>query len=76
MQTTFLLENLKETDHVEDLDTDRKIISEWTLENGVQSCGLDSSGWGNESVVGSCECGNEPLGLINGVEFFDLVSDY
>jgi hypothetical protein len=42
----------------------------------VQSCGLDSSGWGNESVVGSCECGNEPLGLINGVEFFDLVSDY
>jgi hypothetical protein len=29
--TVFLLENLKERDHLEDLDVTRKIILEWIL---------------------------------------------
>jgi len=37
----------------------------------VQICELESCGLGQGPVTGSCEHGNEPLGLIKGHEFFD-----
>jgi hypothetical protein len=27
-------------------------------------------------VAGSCECGNKPLGAVQGGDFLDLLSDY
>jgi hypothetical protein len=39
-------ENLKGTDHSEDLDVDLRIILKWFLWNRVGGCGLDSSGSG------------------------------
>jgi len=46
LDTKFLLENLKERDHTEDLGVDGKIILEWILGNRVGMCGLGSSGLG------------------------------
>jgi len=42
----------------------------------VGSCGvyLSDSGWG--LLVCSCECGNEPVGSIEGRDFLDSLSDY
>jgi len=37
----------------------------------VGSCGLDSSGLGQETVVGSCEHRNKLLGSIKGGELVD-----
>jgi hypothetical protein len=37
----------------------------------VQRCGLDSSGMGQELVVGSCAHSNESSGPIKGMEFLD-----
>jgi hypothetical protein len=37
----------------------------------VGRCGLDSSDLGWESVAGSCEHSNEPLGSINGWKVLD-----
>jgi hypothetical protein len=37
--------------------------------------GLNSSGSGQDPMVGSCEHGNEPLGSTKGIKF-DLLSDY
>jgi hypothetical protein len=44
LHTKFWSENLKERDHSEDKDVDRKIILEWV--NWVGRRGLDSSGSG------------------------------
>jgi hypothetical protein len=37
----------------------------------VESCGLDSSGSGQSTVVDCCEHGSEPSGSIEGGEFLD-----
>jgi len=42
----------------------------------VGKCGLDASGLGEGSVVGSCEHGNEPLDSIKGWKFLDQPRDY
>jgi hypothetical protein len=49
MYTKFWLENLKRTDHSEDLSVDRRIILEWI--NWIGSCRLDSFGSGQGPVV-------------------------
>jgi hypothetical protein len=60
----ILVGNAMETDHLQKLGVDEKIIlGKWG------GCGLDSSGSGYGPVVGSCEHGNEPLGSIKGGEF-------
>jgi hypothetical protein len=55
------LENLKETDHLEELNV-----------GGRRR--LDSSGSRQETVAGSYEYGNEPSGSIRGKEFDELSS--
>jgi hypothetical protein len=40
----------------------------------VGSCELDATGSGQGPVVGSCACGNEPLGSIQGKEFLDYLT--
>jgi hypothetical protein len=42
----------------------------------VGSCGLDSSGSGEEEIVGSCENGNENSGFIKGGEILEYLRDY
>jgi hypothetical protein len=42
MHTGFWCGNLKERDHLEELDVG--ITSEWVLKNRMRDCGLDSSG--------------------------------
>jgi len=37
---------------------------------------MDSSGSGEDLVVGSCQHGNEPSGCIKDGEFLDQLSDY
>jgi len=44
--------------------------------NNVESCGLDSSGSGCGSMVGSCEHGNRASGSITGGGFLDYLSYY
>jgi hypothetical protein len=44
MRIKFSLEILKGTAHVEDLDTDGRLILNGSLGNSVGGCGLDSSG--------------------------------
>jgi hypothetical protein len=49
-----------------------RIILECILgKQGVQRCGLDSSGSGKGSVAGSCEHGNKSLGSIIGGEYLN-----
>jgi hypothetical protein len=45
-------------------------ILKWIL-NRVGGCGLDSSGSGEGAVMDCCLQGSEPLGLLNGMQFFD-----
>jgi len=62
--------DLREINHLEDLDEDGRIMLNWIFESGMGH-GLDSSGSGYRQVAGSCECGNEPSGSINCREFLD-----
>jgi hypothetical protein len=43
--------------HLEDQGVDGRMGSKWTLRRGG---GVDSPGSGQGSLVGSCECGDEP----------------
>jgi len=53
MHTKFLSDNLKGTDHMEDLGIDGKVILEWILRSGMGRCGgLDSFTSGKGPVVG------------------------
>jgi hypothetical protein len=56
------LENLKVTDHSEDLD----IEGEGNIKIDLREIGLDLSGSGYGPVAGFCEHGNEPSGFIKG----------
>jgi len=53
-----------ETDHLEDLGKNRRIILKCIFNKGVGSHGLDSSGYiqGQVSVV--CECHNDIMGSV------------
>jgi len=63
----FWWENLRERDHMEDPGVDGRIILRWMFRKwaGVAWTGLI---W---LRMGSCECGNEPLGSIKCGEFLD-----
>jgi hypothetical protein len=55
--------SLKERDHWEDQDVGGKMGSEWILGRLVWGGGeLDSTGSGQGSVAGCCECSDEPSG--------------
>jgi hypothetical protein len=64
MSTKFWVGNRKERDHSEDLCFNEIIISEQILGNKFGGCGVDSSGYGWETVANSCEHNNEPSGSI------------
>jgi hypothetical protein len=55
---TILSVNPKGRDHLEELGVDGSIILICNL-NRMRLCGLESSGYGQRSVTGSCEYGNE-----------------
>ena len=67
MYTGFWRGNLKERDHLEDLDVDERIILKGIFKKLVVWHGLDWSDCGQ--LAGSCECGNGPLGSIKCEEF-------
>jgi hypothetical protein len=68
MYTKFLSESLKRP-----LGGHRRIWEDIIGLTGsrVGTCGLDASGSGQGSAVGSCEHGNELSGSIKGREFLD-----
>jgi hypothetical protein len=70
MHTEFWSETLKGRDHLKGLVKDGRIVFKWILENRM-ICGLDSSDLGYETVLSSCEHGNEPSDSIKGWEFLD-----
>jgi hypothetical protein len=66
MHTIFWSENLKERNHLEDLEVDDKEIAECILGNRLRSCGVDACGSGQVPVAGCCEHGNEHSDSIKG----------
>jgi hypothetical protein len=62
MHTTFLLENLKGRDHLEEYYSGSE-------RNRMERCGFYSSSYGWEPVASCCEHGNEPSGSMKGGEF-------
>jgi len=50
----------KETDRLEDLGIDGRIMLKLILQKITGRCGLDTSGSGYESVAGCCEHSDEP----------------
>jgi hypothetical protein len=71
MHTKFWKRNLKGRDWAKDLGADRKIISECILVKQGQKVWTGFIWLRIEIGVGCCEHGNEPLGSIQGSEFFD-----
>jgi hypothetical protein len=65
----FRLVNLKEGDHLEDLDVDWRIIVNLSQRRSVGECGRDLSGSAKGLVEGCCEHGNEPSGSIKCADF-------
>jgi hypothetical protein len=64
MHTGFWCVNLRERDHLEDLGIGWRIILKWIFKEWDGGHGMVQSGSGQGHVVGSCECGVEPLGCI------------
>jgi hypothetical protein len=56
----FWWESPKERTHSADQGVGGKMGSEWILGSLASGCGLDSTGSGQGSVSGCCECGDEP----------------
>jgi hypothetical protein len=73
--TRFWWENLREGDHWEDQGVRGRMGSEWILGRLAWGCGLDSTGSGQGSVAGCCECGDEPSGSC-ATELVTVNSDY
>jgi len=67
----ILVRKPEETDHLEDLGEDGKVILEWILGKWMGRCELVASGSIQGSMVGSHENCNEPSSSIKGREFFD-----
>ena len=65
--TGFWWGNLKERDHLEDSGIDGRMILKWIFGKRDRGHGLDWSGL----VTASCECGNEPAGIIKCGKFPD-----
>jgi hypothetical protein len=42
----------------------------------MERCGLDACGPEQGTIMGSCECGNEPLGSVKGGEFLMYVRNW
>jgi hypothetical protein len=72
--TGFWWGNLKERDQLEHPGIDGRIKLWWIFRTWGGGHGLDWSVSGLGQVVGTCKCGNEPLGSINSREFLELVS--
>jgi hypothetical protein len=76
VHTVFRWGNLKERDHLEDLGMDGKIILNCILRNGVEGCGLDSSGSGQWKVDASCKHSIKSSGSITCMEFSHCLKIY
>jgi hypothetical protein len=59
------------TDHLEELDIDRRIILNCIFNKGIGSHGLDSSGSAQGQVSVVCECCNEITGSVKCGVFID-----
>jgi hypothetical protein len=70
-----LVKNLEGKNHLQDLGTHRRIISN-DLSNSVLGCGIDSSGSGQSSVADSSEHGNEHSCSNRSKEILDHLSNY
>jgi hypothetical protein len=60
--TRFWWESPREGDHLEDKGVGGRVGSEWILGGLARGCGLDSTGSEQGTVLGCCECGDEPPG--------------
>jgi hypothetical protein len=67
----FQWKNLTEGDYLEDPGVDGRLILKWIFERLDGSYALDRAGSGQEQVVGSCECVDEPSGSIKCGEFLE-----
>ena len=69
----FLWGELRERNHLEDLEVDGKIIQAFIGRKigGEAWHGLVCSGSGQRQVAGTCECGNELSGSVKYWEYFD-----
>ena len=63
--------NIREWDHVADLDIGERSIIKWILKTQLRGHGLAWSGAGQVQVAGSCERGNGQLVYLNRGEFLD-----
>jgi hypothetical protein len=61
--------NLRERDHLEDPCAGGRVILKWIFRKWDRGHGLDRFGSEQGQVVGTCECGNEPLGSMKCGEF-------
>jgi hypothetical protein len=71
VHTEFSWGNLRKGDHLKDPDVDGGIILKRIFKKWDGRHGLDRSGSEQGNLAGSCECGNEPSGLIKCGEFID-----
>ena len=76
MYTEFWWGSLRERDHLEDLGVDGRIILRWIFRKWDVGVWTGSSYFTIGTVVGTCECGNEPLGSIKCGKFLDLLTTH
>jgi hypothetical protein len=68
-----LVENQRKSDHWGDKGVDGMIILGWIFKKRDVEVWTGLSCFGIETVAGTCECGNEPLGSIKYGEFLEYL---
>jgi hypothetical protein len=71
VNTGFWWGDLRETDHLEDLGVNGRVILRWIIRKWDVGHGLNWSGSGQGQVAGTCNCGNEHSGSIKCGKFLD-----
>ena len=62
--TGFWWGDLRERDHLENLDIDRRKILKWIFKKWNREPSTSSTGLEQGQLAGACKCGNKPAGSI------------